>query len=84
MEEFLKDYIQMMAEAQEIKLDESTLQDIVNSIAANEVVWDVLDEHINYEFDDYPKNFLNILHKTQIFTNEFSNDKLNLVSTFDI
>lgn len=41
-------------------------------------------EHINYEFDDYPKNFLNILHKTQIFTNEFSNDKLNLVSTFDI
>ena len=52
MEEFLTDYIQMMAEAQEIKLDESTLQEIVNSIAANEVVWDVLDEHINYEFNE--------------------------------
>ena len=52
MEEFLTDYIQMMAEAQEIKLDELTLQEIVNSIAANETVWDVLDEHINYEFDE--------------------------------
>ena len=52
MEEFLTDYIQMIAEAQDIELDESTLQEIVNSIAANEVVWDVLDEHINYEFDE--------------------------------
>lgn len=52
MEEFLTDYIQMMAEAQDIELDESTLQEIVNSIAANEVIWDVLDEHINYEFDE--------------------------------
>ena len=52
MEEFLTDYIQMMAEAQDIELDESMLQEIVNSIAANEVVWDVLDEHINYEFDE--------------------------------
>lgn len=52
MEEFLTDYIQMMAEVQEIELDESTLQEIVNSIAANETVWEVLDEHINYEFDE--------------------------------
>lgn len=52
MKEFLTDYIQMIAEAQDIELDESTLQEIVNSIASNEVVWDVLDEHINYEFDE--------------------------------
>ncbi len=52
MEDFLNDYIQMMAEAQDIELDESTLQEIVNSIAANETVWEVLDEHINYEFDE--------------------------------
>ena len=52
MEEFLNGYVQMMAEAQEIELDESTLQEIVNSIAENEVVWDVPDEHINYEFDE--------------------------------
>ena len=52
MEEFLTGYIQTMAEAQDIALDESTLQEIVNSIAANEVVWDVLDEHINYEFSE--------------------------------
>lgn len=52
MEEFLTDYIQMIAEAQDIELDKSTLQEIVNSIASNEVVWDVLDEHINYEFDE--------------------------------
>lgn len=41
-------------------------------------------EHINYEFNDFPKNFLNILNETQIFKNEFSNDKLNLVSKFDV
>ena len=52
MKEFLTDYIQRMAEAQEIELDESTLQEIVNSIAEHEVVWDVLDEHNNYEFDE--------------------------------
>ena len=52
MEEFLNGYVQMMAEAQEIELDESTLQEIVNNLMENEVIWDVLDEHINYEFDD--------------------------------
>lgn len=52
MEEFLTDYVQMMAEAQDIKLTPDMLQEIVNSIAANETVWEVLDEHINYEFDE--------------------------------
>jgi hypothetical protein len=52
MEEFLTDYVQMMAEAQDITLTPETLQEIVNSIAANETVWEVLDEHINYEFDE--------------------------------
>ena len=52
MEEFLTDYVQMMAEAQDINLTESQLQEIVNSIASNETVWEVLDEHINYEFDE--------------------------------
>ena len=52
MEEYLKDYSQMMGEDQEIELHESTLQNTVNSIAEKGVVWDVLDEHINYEFDE--------------------------------
>lgn len=53
MEEFLRDYVQMMAEAQDINLEPLVLQEIVNSIAANETVWEVLDEHINYEFDEW-------------------------------
>ena len=52
MEKFLNDYVQMMAEAQEIELDESTLQSIVNNLMESEVIWDVLDEHINNEFDN--------------------------------
>lgn len=52
MEEFLNDYVQMMAEAQEIELNDSELQTIVNNLMENEVIWDVLDEHINDEFDD--------------------------------
>ena len=52
MEEFLNDYVQMMAKAQEIELDKSTLQEIVNNLMENEEIWDVLDEHINNEFDD--------------------------------
>ena len=51
MEEFLNDYVQMMAEAQEIELNDSELQTIVNNLMENEVIWDVLDEHINDEFD---------------------------------
>lgn len=52
MEEFLNDYVQMMAEAQEIELNDLELQTIVNNLMENEVIWDVLDEHINNEFDD--------------------------------
>lgn len=52
MEEFLKDYVQMMAEARELKLNNPQLQSIVNNLMECEVIWDVLDEHINYEFDD--------------------------------
>ena len=52
MEKFLNDYVQMMAEAQEIELDESTLQTIVNNLMESEVIWDVLDGHINNEFDN--------------------------------
>ena len=52
MEEFLNDYVQMMAEAQDIELNDSELQTIVNNLMENEVIWDVLDEHINDEFDD--------------------------------
>ena len=52
MEEFLKDYVQMMAEANNIKLTKTQLQVIVNNLMECEVIWDELDEHINYEFDE--------------------------------
>ena len=52
MEKFLKDYVQMMAEVDGINIDDNQLQDIVNNLMDCEVIWDVLDEHINYEFDE--------------------------------
>ena len=52
MEEFLKDYVQMMAEVNGVNIDDTQLQEIVNNLMDCEVIWDVLDEHINYEFDE--------------------------------
>lgn len=52
MKEFLEDYVQMMAEADDIKLTKTQLKTIVNNLMEANVIWDILDEHINYEFDD--------------------------------
>lgn len=51
MEEFLKDYVQMIAEAREIELNDSQLQVIVNSLREDESLWDIFDSYVNDEID---------------------------------
>lgn len=52
MENFLNDYVQMIAETREIEISDDQLQKIVNNLMDSEVIWDVLDEHVNYELDE--------------------------------
>ena len=52
MEEFLNDYVQAAAEAQGVKLTPDELHDIVNNLICCDTIWEILDEHINYEFED--------------------------------
>lgn len=49
MEEFLKDYVQMITEANDIELSESKLQEIVNSLRDEEELWDTVDSFVNEE-----------------------------------
>lgn len=47
MEKFLNDYVQMIAEAKELKLNQSQIQSIVNSLQKNESLWDIFDNYVN-------------------------------------
>lgn len=47
MEEFLTDYVQMMAEAQEIDLNPAKVASIVNSLQQDEELWDTFDSFVN-------------------------------------
>lgn len=51
MEEFLKDYVQIMAEVREIELNDSQLQVIVNNLREDESLWDIFDSYVNDEID---------------------------------
>ena len=52
MEEFLKDYVQMIAEARNIELNGLELQRIVNNLRENEELWDMFDSYVNDEIDE--------------------------------
>lgn len=52
MEEFLNDYVQAAAEEKGVKLTPDELHNIVNSLLCCDVIWEILDEHINYEFEE--------------------------------
>ena len=52
MEEFLKDYVQMIAEVRGLELDDSLLQTIVNNLRENEALWDMFDSYVNDEIDE--------------------------------
>ncbi len=51
MEEFLKDYVKMYAEAKGVTLTRKQIKEIVTNLECNETLWDVFDEHINQEID---------------------------------
>jgi hypothetical protein len=51
MEEFLRDYVQMMAEQQEIELDEARMLEIVNNLASEDEIWETLDMYIYNELE---------------------------------
>lgn len=52
MEEFLKDYVQMIAEVRGLKLNGSQLQTIVNNLRNDDSLWDMFDSCINDEIDE--------------------------------
>lgn len=52
MEEFLTDYVQMMAEAQDIELNRSQIKRIVNSLRDDESLWDMFDSYVNDAIDE--------------------------------
>jgi len=49
MEEFLNDYVQMIAEANDIELTPAQLMEIVNNLESEEDMWDFVDMCVNEE-----------------------------------
>ena len=51
MEEFLKDYVEMMADVRDMNLSQAQMQDIVNNLSGNEELWDIFDGYVGDELD---------------------------------
>lgn len=51
MEEFLKDYVEMMADARDMELSPDQIQEIVNSLQEDEDLWDMFDGFVNDQLD---------------------------------
>ena len=49
MKKFLENYVQMMADANEIKLNKDQMQTIVNNLRQEDEIWDVLDSYVMEE-----------------------------------
>ena len=49
MEEFLTDYVEMMADANEIELNKTQMQSIVNNLRQEDEIWDILDSYVTEE-----------------------------------
>ena len=49
MKEFLENYVQLMADANEIKLNKEQMQTIVNNLHQEDEIWDVLDSYVMEE-----------------------------------
>ena len=53
MEEFLEDYISMIAETQEKELNNAELTEIVKNLMNNDELWDTFDSFIYDEMNKY-------------------------------
>lgn len=51
MEEFLKDYVQMIAEAQDTELNPQQVSNIVNSLRSDDALWDTFDSYVRDEIE---------------------------------
>lgn len=51
MEEFLTDYVQMMAEAKELELNTQQVKQIVNRLEHEDAIWDTVDFYVHQAFD---------------------------------
>ena len=49
MKKFLENYVQMIADANEIKLNKDQMQTIVNNLRKEDEIWDVLDSYVMEE-----------------------------------
>ena len=49
MEEFLKDYVEMIADVNKITLSKTQMQTIVNNLRQEDEIWDVLDSYVTEE-----------------------------------
>lgn len=49
MEEFLTDYVEMMAEANDLELTKNQMQEIVNNLRSEEELWDIFDSFVTEE-----------------------------------
>ena len=47
MDEFLEDYVVMLAEANDIELTEDQVEAIVNNLRAEDGLWDTVDFYVN-------------------------------------
>lgn len=52
MKKFLKDYVEMIAESQEINLTEKQTNKIVDSLMNEDEIWDMFDTYINEEIEN--------------------------------
>lgn len=52
MEEFLKEYVRMYAEAKGVELTRKQIKEAVINLECNEDLWDVFDNYIDQEIED--------------------------------
>lgn len=51
MDKFLTDYIQMIADARGLELNQQQVETLVNRMEAEEALWDTVDFYIHEAFD---------------------------------
>ena len=51
MEDFLKDYVEMMADSRDMNLSKEQIQEVVNSLQEDEDLWDMFDGYVNDQLD---------------------------------
>ena len=67
MKEFLENYVQMMADANEIKLNKDQMQTIVNNLHQEDEIWDVLDSYVMEEIARAVKEDIYMGYRSDVY-----------------